>query len=193
MASNHLEAAGSLSGTVILKGERFDILDAPAYRDQSWDVRHWHNLRSHRWISTTFGSDLSCNVLALYNQHSEASTWGYVRRENTVMTCDAVDVVTFVEADGISHRGGIVRYTLPDGEVFEVIYERVNRGMLSRQHQVVINDTACYARHGDRLGGACYEITNNILAGTLIPPQRGLAGSVIANGVWPASGPIGEG
>jgi hypothetical protein len=193
MAANHLEASGSISGRISLNGEQFEIQGAPAYRDQSWDVRHWHNLRSHRWVSTTFGEDLSCNVLALYSHEAIASTWGYVRQGDTISTSSDVDVVTFVEPDGISHRGGRVRYRLPNGQDFEVLYERINVGMLSRQHEVIINDTACIARHDAQVGGACFETTNNILAGTSIPPQRGLAGSLIANGLWPAKGPFGEG
>ena len=193
MAANHLEASGTLEGTVTLKGRRYDLTDVPAYRDQSWGVRHWTDLRSHRWVATTISPELSCNVLAVTNQHGDTTTWGYVRRGNTVHLSNEIDVVTFVEQDGISHRGGTVRYTLPDDEVFEVNYERVNQGALSRQHQVIINDTACFARHGEQIGSSCFEITNNILGGSLVPMQKSLRGSVIGNGIWPAVGPFGEG
>jgi hypothetical protein len=187
MAPDHLEAAGSVNGVISFNGMKFQIADALAYRDQSWGIRNWHWLRSHRWVATTFGPDLSCNVLSLYDQNDNLSRWGYVRRGDVIYTCTDIDVVTLLEADGISHRGGTVKYTLPEEEILAINYERVWVGALTSHHDHTNNDTICYARYGGKVGGACFEISNNTFAGKHIPEQKGLMGTLLDAGIWPAS------
>lgn len=186
IAKNHFEAACGISGTVKLKGRRHQIAHGLAYRDHSWGVRFWNHMRVHRFTAATFGPDLSCNAICFYDETGRLSQWGYVRRGDRIIVAKEVDVIAYMEADGISNRGGVVRYVLPDGEELRVALRPVNKGMISRQHTAVINDTICWAEVGDMVGVAVFETNSNPQGGTLIPTQQGLVRAIVENGVWPA-------
>lgn len=186
IAKNHFEAAGRISGTIIIKGKTYQLKDGFASRDHSWGVRYWNHMRVHRFTAATFGPDLSCNAICFYDETDRLTQWGYVVRGETIIPAKEVDVITFMEADGISNRGGIVRYVLPDGEELRVELQPINKGMISRQHTLIINDTICRAKVGDRVGVGVFETNSNPQGGTIVPTQRGLVRTIIENGIFPA-------
>jgi len=183
IAKNHFEASGKISGDITIKGRRYEIRDGLASRDHSWGIRYWNHLRVHRFTAATFGPDLSCNAICFYDETDRLSQWGYVVRGDTIIPALEVDVIAYMEADGISNRGGIVRYVLPDGEEMVVELQPVNKGMISRQHTLAINDTICWAMIGDRVGAGVFETNSNPQGGTIIPSQRGLVRTLVDNGI----------
>jgi hypothetical protein len=201
IAKGHFEAAGRISGTVMLRGRKFVIGSGLAYRDHSWGVRFWHHMRVHRFTASTFGPDFSCNAICFYDETDRLSQWGYVRRGDEIHLATEVEVIAYMEADGISNRGGVIRYALPGGEELYVECRPVNKGMISRQHTLAINDTICWARCNGRVGAGVFETNSNTQGGSILPSQRGLVRTLIDNGIhaagaefsgfFPAGGPAG--
>jgi len=186
IAKNHFEAAGKISGTITLKGKKHLVTAGLAYRDHSWGVRYWHHMRVHRFTAATFGPELSANAINFYDETDRMSKWGYVIRGQEIYPAKEVDVIAYMEGDGISNRGGIVRYVLDGGEELCVRLQPVNKGMISRQHTLIINDTLCWAQIGDQAGAGVFETNSNPQGGTIIPSQRGLVRAIIDNGITPA-------
>lgn len=187
IAKNHLEAASEIEGVIRIRGKEYRVRRGLSYRDHSWGPRYWLHMRVHRFTAATFGPDLSCNAICFYDEADRLSKWGYVRREGKIIVADEVDVIAYMEADGVSNRGGMARFLLPGGEEMIVAYRPANKGMLSRQHSLVINDTICRAEHGGRVGGAVFETNSNWQGGTLHPTGRALVRSIIDNGITPAA------
>ena len=186
IAPNHTEGPGKVSGIVVIKGEEYKITDALGYRDHSWGNRYWDNLRAHRWVGTNFGPDFNCNAICWLNENHDLGRYGYVRRGDTIYVATEVDIVTYMEPDGITHRGGVTRYKLSTGEELEIHCTPVNKALISRHHHLALNDTMCWAKLGDRVGATCFESNNNLQAGQIVPLQKSLVRGIINNGVSPA-------
>jgi hypothetical protein len=131
IAPNHKEASGSVSGTVRLGDQTFDI-DGLFHRDHSWGARDWSTIISHRWFVGTFGAELSFSAVILQGQDNRYIRGGAVVRDGVITPATNVDIVVSSEADGVSHRGGEVRMELADGERFAARGEVVD-GVLCQQ------------------------------------------------------------
>lgn len=188
---NHTEGGGKVSGTIVIKGDEYRLTDALGYRDHSWGTRVWDNLRTHRWVSTTFGPDCNCNALCYVDETNKLGRYGYIRRGDTVFLTQDIDVVAYMEPDGITHRGGVARYKLSTDEVIEMLSTPVSKALISRHHKLALNDTICVTHFEGRVGATCFETNNNLQAGELMPLQRGLVRGIVDNGIWPASSAVG--
>lgn len=68
--------------------------------------------------------------------------------------------MALIEPDGLTHRGGELRLTLPDGEIVEVRF-RARAGVLFQRGTVVMAEMICDAE-GHGLSGYCdAEISSN--------------------------------
>lgn len=190
IAPNHTEGPGKVSGSIVINGQEYRVADALGYRDHSWGDRFWDDLRAHRWVGTNFGPDFNCNAICWLNHKNEVGRYGYVRRGDTIYIASEVDVVTYMEFDGISHRGGVARYRIGDGEQIEITCSPVNKALISRHHNLALNDTMCWATMNDgvakRIGATCFESNNNLQAGKLMPMQRGVIRGQVDNGIFAA-------
>ena len=191
IAPNHTEGPGKVSGAIVIKGEEFKLTDALGYRDHSWGDRFWNDLRAHRWVGTNFGPDFNCNAIIWLNHHNDLGRYGYVRRGDTIYVASEVDIITHMEPDGITHRGGVCRYLLPTGEKIEIHCTPAHKALISRHHTLALNDTICVAKYGDgvdqRVGATCFESNNNLQAGAMVPLQKGVVRGVVDNGIWPVT------
>lgn len=190
VAKNHFEASGKITGTVTIKGKRYELKNGMASRDHSWGVRFWHLFRAHRFTAATFGPDFSCNAICFLDETDRLAQWGYIVRGDTIYPAKEVDVIAYMEADSVSNRGGAVRFTMHDGEEIVVELKPVNMGMVSRQHTTIITDTICWAETDGRTGVGVFETNTNPQGGTIIPSQRGLMRAIIENGISPAGAPF---
>src|SRR3546814_317347 len=115
-AANHFEAAGEVKGEARIGGKRIAI-DGLCYRDHSWGVRDWSAaLLTHRWFTGTFGPALSFGLTTWHDADGIMSSFGFVVREGVVTYTQDIDVVVYMEADGITHRGGQITLTLRSEE-----------------------------------------------------------------------------
>lgn len=185
-ASNHTEANGLVKGTLTLKGRRYEV-DGLAIRDHSWGNRDWHKMLSHRWIAGNLGPDFNFCAIAYLDARQNFHRFAYVIREGRFLMSTQLEIVTYQEDDTITHRGGIVRITLADGEVLEIRCEPLAKGAIWWAHEMATNDTLCRATCGSYEGFCDFETTTNPLNGR----QRPLVGlnAYMEDGLFPAQAP----
>ena len=178
---NHTEAAGRVTGIVEIKGKRYEV-DGVGYRDHSWGNREWGTLKSHRWVCGILGPDYSFNAFTFHTKNGQLATMGYVICKDTMIFAREVDVVTFVEIDGFSHRGGWVRMVLGNGEAVEYNCTPICKGTANYFHETTNLDTFCTVSGGDGGAGVCvFETTTNPTCG--IEPPTNLVNAVIESGL----------
>jgi hypothetical protein len=180
-AKNHFEVSGHVTGRVRIGSRVFDI-DTVGYRDHSWGIRVWRTLLTHRWVAGVFGPSHSFCALSWLGDNGTLRKFGFVIRGAQVIYAADVDIVTFMEVDGITHRGGIVRMSLVNGEALEIVAEPLARGVASYHHGVVCYDMLCKAAVGEQIGICDFETSNNSQAGVNRPTN--LVNGVIDNGFY---------
>lgn len=157
--SNHLEGSGRITGSVTLDGREFAV-DGFAHRDQSWGPRDWSRIHSHVWVAGSFGPDLSFSCLTM-----QGADGRFIRGAGVVidgaLSPATFDVVIHMEADGISHRGGVVTLQLPAGPLV-LTCEPVNGFVFDHREHVEV-DTLCRVTTGDgRLGFCDFEVSQGL-------------------------------
>src|SRR3546814_13086182 len=151
-AANHFEAAGEVKGEARIGGKRIAI-DGLCYRDHSWGVRDWSAaLLTHRWFTGTFGPALSFGLTTWHDADGIMSSFGFVVREGVVTYTQDIDVVVYMEADGITHRGGPITLTLSDGDVYRVDCRAVDGAVFVRGAIACVDIIRAEAR---RVGDEC--------------------------------------
>jgi hypothetical protein len=162
--THHYETSGRITGNLTVDGRDF-LVDGLYHRDHSWGPRRTMLLRSHRWISGTFGPDLSFGSMCWHAADNTFLKVGYVVRDGQIIYAEDVDVVTWLEADGLTHRGGTATWRLPGGEEFSLVAEPVD-ALVGQLHNVCYVDSTCLVRHEGRVGICDFEISNNARLGT---------------------------
>ncbi|MER5916725.1 hypothetical protein ABT124_41760 [Streptomyces sp. NPDC001982] len=180
-AKNHYEVSGRVRGTVRVGARRFDV-DSLGYRDHSWGVRDWSAMLTHRWVAGVIDSSLSFCALSWLGGNGTVRKFGYVRQGQKVINASEVDILTAVEVDGLTHRGGIVNMTLVDGQELEIVARPLVKGIASFHHDVVCYDNLCQVTLNGQSGICDFETSNNSMAGTKKP--AGLINGVIDNGYY---------
>ena len=162
-APGHLEAAGTVKGEVTLAGKHYQV-DGLCYRDHSWGKRDWTTLLTHRWIAGTCGPPLTFNAAAWHGIDGSLRKFGIVVRNGEVTYAKDVDIVVYQECDGITHRGGRMTLTLPDGEKI-VVEPKVIDGSLTLHNNVACVDELCSFEYQGAQGFCDFEISTNPRAG----------------------------
>ncbi|MGH8992135.1 MAG: DUF7064 domain-containing protein [Acidimicrobiia bacterium] len=163
-APEHWEASGRVTGTVRIGDRRYDV-DGLHHRDHSWGTRKWNTIRTHRWVAGTLGPDLSFMGLSWLANDGSLVTEGYVNRHGETTPARAVDILAYVDIDGLSCRGGRVRMDLPDGTDVTFEADRVD-GLLTLHRNVACVDTISRVRLADGRTGFCdFETTHNSRGG----------------------------
>jgi hypothetical protein len=158
-AKGHIEAAGPAKGSLRLGEQRYAI-DGLVYRDHSWGKRVRGTLLSHRWIAGSVGPELAFNAMSWHGTDGSLRTYGVACRNGELTYAREVDIVVFMEIDATSHRGGIVRMILDDGDVIE-IRPKVIDGFLTEHHQSAIVDAMCEIEWNGRRGFCDLAVTTN--------------------------------
>lgn len=178
---DHLEVASRVVGRVELDGQHYDI-DGFGYRDHSWGIRHWRTLLSHRWVTGVLSANSSFGAMSWHAEDNTLNIWAYLIRDDAVYYATEADIVTFVEQDALSHRGGIVTMTLPDGEKIEIICRPIAPGAISDNQGMYCLDTICTAACGDLVGYCDFETSVNPMRGTHAPTLA--TNAVLGNGMF---------
>jgi hypothetical protein len=113
------------------------------------------------------------------------SEFGLVLKDGKLYRATDVDIVTYIEPDGFTHRGGRVRVTLSTGEVMDMECEILQKGTVNSHHGNTWLDTFCKMTYGDKVGVCDFEIANRPFQGT--QPPVCLEKAVMKNGLFPAS------
>lgn len=165
-AADHYETSGRICGIVRIDGRSYDV-NGMCHRDHSWGLRKTMTLKSHRWISGTFGPDLSFGSILWHASDESLVRVGYVVRDGQIDRTTDVDALVHLEADGFTHRGGEVRWKLPTGEKLELRAELMD-AVVAQLHDVYYIDAICDARRQSdgRIGMCDFEMSNNPRMGT---------------------------
>jgi hypothetical protein len=157
---NHFEAAGPVSGTVRYL-EREIAVRGYGYRDHSWGPRDWQNgMLNHRWFTGVLGEDCTFAAITAQSAAGRLVRTGYLCRRGEVTHATEVDVIAYLEPDGLTHRGGRIRLTLPDRQVVEIRCT-ARAGVAFQRGTVVMVEMICEAE-GLGLKGYCdAEISSN--------------------------------
>ena len=109
------------------------------------------------------------------------ATFGFVITQDELIYTRNMDIVTYMENDGLTHRGGHVRMDLTNGEVIQFECEMLQKGSVSVHHGLSCTDIMCKMIMGERVGICDYEITENSLCGSRAPKVS--INAVIENGL----------
>lgn len=178
---DHLEVASRVTGWVELDGRRYEI-DGFGYRDHSWGVRRWRTLLSHRWVTGVLSETSSFGAMSWHAEDNTLNIWAYLIRNDAVHYATDADIITFVEQDALTHRGGIVYMTLPDGEKIEIHCRPIAAGAMSDNQGMYCLDTICVATCGDLTGYCDFETSANPMRGDQAPTKATYA--VLENGLF---------
>lgn len=162
IAPSHQEASGRAHGSVVLDGRRYEV-DGHFHRDHSWGAREWSQIVSHRWVVGTCGPELSFSAVVVQGPGHRYIREGAIVRHGEVTPASTVDIVTWIEPDGISHRGGEVRFLLDTGEELRMTCRAMD-GMVFDQREFLTVETLCTVEvEGTGQVGICdFEMSNGI-------------------------------
>ncbi|MCY4425441.1 MAG: hypothetical protein OXC05_00210 [Halieaceae bacterium] len=162
---HHFEVAGRVTGEVAYRGQAI-LVDGLGYRDHSWGIRDWEQgMLNHRWFTGSFGEPLSFAAITAQAPTGKLVRVGYVVREGELVRATEIDVIAYLEPDGLTHRGGQVRMSLENGEKIHLELT-AKAGVLFQRGNVVMVEMMCEVEgHGMR--GYCdAEISCNARNGS---------------------------
>ena len=139
----------------------------------------------YRWIVGVFDASLSVFAMTFLSPDGTMSKFGLVLKDGKLYSAKDVDIVTYIEADGFTHRGGRVRVTLANGEVMDMECEILQKGTVNSHHGNTWLDTFCKMTWGDKVGVCDFEIANRPFQGTTAPVL--LEKAITENGLFAAS------
>ena len=169
ITAGHMEVGSKVSGEISINGKHYQV-DGLAFRDHGWGKRLWNVFVTHRWVAGTFGPDLTVLAMSVIGSDNSEAAFGCVIRDNKLTYSFDVDILTYMEHDGLTHRGGHIRMKLTTGEVLEMDAEVLQKGVVSWiANTVVTTDTMCKLTYGDRVGICDFEISNNATRGNHYP------------------------
>lgn len=183
-AKDHIEASGTVDGSVKFQGQEFQLSNALAYRVRSWGPRVWGAFATHRWTPTLFGEDLSLQAVSWAGHDGENTKSAYVIKDGVIHVPKEVDIVCYAEIDSMTHRGGRVVLTLDSGEVMHCEYEPVAPGAICYHHNYSNLDTMCKVTLNGRQGVGIFETTCNPMGGNRKVSQKSLINARIDNGLF---------
>lgn len=158
VAHDHLEASGTIRGTVRLGSEMWEI-EGLCHRDRSWGPRDWGQIHTTRWVVGSCGPTLSFAVLTMIGRDGRAMKAGVVIEDGAIRSTTDLDVLTLMEDDGVSHRGGQVVLRFAEDELRLVCEPRV--GWHFSQESYLSTDTLCTVLSDDGRTGFCdFELGN---------------------------------
>ena len=163
-AAQHFETAGRITGKVTIGGKSYSVNDGLCYRDHSWGRRKWDTMLSHRWFTGSFGPQLSFGAMNWHSTDNSLGKFGLVVRNGVATFATAVDILTYMEPDAMTHRGGELTLTLPGDEKIHIVAKPID-GVVQVIHDIASVDQLCTAEWNGQQGFCVFEISTNPRAG----------------------------
>jgi hypothetical protein len=184
IAPSHIDVAGSITGTISMQGG-VHRAEGMGVRDHGWGFRDIGTMRSHRYVSATFGREFSFVSWAIHNAHDTIEIFGWVIKGDTVIFPKDIDILAYAEIDSCSVRGGRITFTLPDDEVLECELIAEAPGLQNFFHNLGNNNTLCRAVCNGKVGSGQIETSMNYYEGRR--PAGRMQRALSANGFYPGS------
>jgi hypothetical protein len=165
---HHIDMACRVTGRLRIKGRDVEV-STLGFRDHAWGQRDWNALLSHRWCVGAFGPDLSFFALSIHTVDDVMLKFGWAVNNDQLLFAEKIDIVAFLESDGMTNRGGALSLQLPEGETLDIAFKPAVPSALYAYRGVVNCDTLCTVHGQGRTGIGCFESTNNALQGRRVP------------------------
>lgn len=182
VAPNHMEVGGTVSGTVRMDGKTYEV-NGLAFRDHGWGLRDWSAFVGHRWVAGVLENGDVFLAVTFLSPDDALVKFGCVIRDRQLIYAKRVDVLVQLEADCLTHRGGMVEMDLSTGESLRIECKPLAIGVVSMIHRIACVDTLCAVEIGGVRGVCDFEMTNNAMRGS--HPPRFAVNGVVANGLHP--------
>jgi hypothetical protein len=185
ISAEHIDVAGSVTGWITMEGKTFKA-NGMGLRDHGWGYRDVNLILSHRYVTGSFGPDLSFCAYAIHNASSDSiETFGFVAKGDTVHFAKKIDMLAYVENDSSTTRGGRIKLTLPDGEVVDCELTSVAPGIMCHVHNMFNTNTLCRAICNGRQGSGMFETSMNFHQGSREPIR--MVGNLEKSGYYPGA------
>ena len=164
-----------------MKGKSFKATNGMGVRDHGWGHRDIKTMLSHRYVAGTFARDFTFCAWSIHSDTNDAvESFGWVvKGGDTVVFAKRIEIVSYVEVDSASVRGGRIIMNLADGDVLDCELTAVAPGLVNwfDTHKFANNNTLCRAVCNGRVGAGMFESMMNFHKGTRAPGkmQRALA------------------
>lgn len=182
VAPNHMEVGGRISGTLTLGGRTYEV-NGLAFRDHGWGLRNWSTFVGHRWVAGILENGTSFLAQTFHSSDDALVRFGCIIREHKLTYAKDVDIIMYLEPDGVTHRGGFVDMTLTTGEHLHIECRPLQKGIVSWIHGIACVDTICQIELDGVVGICDFETTNNALRGTHQPKMA--VNGIVENGLHP--------
>jgi hypothetical protein len=116
--SNNFHVACRVTGRVEMDGRRFEVVDAPAWRDHSWGVRRWDSFVSSRSFGGSHGmghNALHFRFASMVGSNGNFFRIGALTRGGQKVPVADAAMLVHVDDDSVSCPSAEVRYELEDG------------------------------------------------------------------------------
>jgi hypothetical protein len=181
-ASNHSECNGRVTGELTVDGKHYKV-DGLGIRDHSWGIRIWDRLRAHRWIAGVFDDKTGFCAMSWTGPDGKLARFGYLLRGEDFMFTRDVEIMTLVEVDGVTNRGGYFVFRFETGEVVRMDCEPLNLGVHCFHRGLSSVDRPCKVTWNGKVGFCDFETSHNAHGGTEIPAA--VFGGIKTNGLHP--------
>lgn len=181
-ARKHIEAIGSVTGRVAVKGKAYDVAGS-GWRDRSWGPRDWQGWRAHRGFITLF-EDKYIYALTFLGADGNLFKIANIIRNDTIEFIDDFEIVAYVGEDGVSNLGGHLDIGF-DGKRHRLTFEPVSKGTTNMTQDFAITDTLCSVTLGDQTGVGFVETSHHAQGGTERPFIFPESHSILDNGIFP--------
>jgi hypothetical protein len=131
--SNNFHVSCRVRGTVTLDGTTAQI-DAPAWRDHSWGVRHWDSFLSSRSFGGQFGDSVHFRYGSMVGANGSFFRQGSLVRDGQPAEVASADMLVHVDDDSLRCPSAEVSYHLTDGTTTTVRIDTIG-GMIGSTRQ----------------------------------------------------------
>lgn len=189
IAPDHIDVGGSVTGEIVMDGQRF-AFNGMGVRDHGWGHRDIKTMLSHRYCAGTFGPDFTFCAWSIHsatNDKVESFGW-VVKDQNRIVFAEDIEIISYVEVDSASTRGGRIIMRLADGDILDCELTAQAPGLVNwfDTHKFANNNTLCRAEANGRVGAGMFESMMNFHHGVRTPGlmQRAIA---VNEGFWRGS------
>jgi hypothetical protein len=177
--SNNFHASCRVRGTATLDGHTAQI-NAPAWRDHSWGVRHWDSFLASRSFGGAFG-DLEFRYGSMVGTNGSFFRQGSLTRGGTPLEVASAEMLVHLDDDSVRCPAAEVRYRLASGAVTVVRIDTIGGMIGSTRTRFGWESVGDVSVDGETGGWGFLEVNNNPRNGKE-PPAFVLA-DALTNGI----------
>ena len=164
---------------------RTAAIDAPAWRDHSWGVRHWDSFVSSRSFGGSFGDALQFRYGSMVGTNGSFFRKGSLLRGGTELDVTATEMLVHLDDDSLRCPSAEVRYRMADGATTIVRIDTIGGMIGSTRRRYGWESVGDVSVDGEPGGWGFLEVNNNPRNGN-DPPAFALA-DALSNGITRAS------